>query len=272
MRILIISLSSDIGYYLAQKWRIEHDLAGTYRTFKDSLQNLNDNAVELFHCDLGDTNSITQCSKLLSAKCPWDCLIICPATMEPIDNFENCNFTEWAKSIETNFTSQMQILHYLLPFRNQDITSSVILFAGGGTNSATPKFSAYTTSKIAQIKMCELLDAEINNCKFTIIGPGWVKTKIHEETLAAKNKAEDAYKRTVDTYASEQWTPMQDIAECCEWIMKTPKNVVGGRNFSIVHDSWGTKDLESALANDPHLYTLRRHGNNLTFRPSCETI
>jgi NADP-dependent 3-hydroxy acid dehydrogenase YdfG len=157
----------------------------------------------------------------------------------------------------------MQILHQLLPLRNEKSTPSVILFAGGGTNSATPKFSAYTVSKIAQIKMCELLDAEIDNCKFSIIGPGWVNTKIHEETLDAKDNAEFAYKQTLKQFESEDWTPMQRIAECCEWIMRTPKNIVSGRNFSIVHDAWGEASLEKNLKNDPDLYKLRRHGNEL---------
>ena len=87
------------------------------------------------------------------------------------------------------FTShnQMRLTHKLI----NGLTSlpahaaSVIFFAGGGTNNAVLGYSAYVLSKIALIKMCELLDAEIAQVKFTIVGPGWINTKIHNETLMA---------------------------------------------------------------------------------------
>ena len=33
--------------------------------------------------------------------------------------------------------------------------------------------------------MCELLDAEVPDVKFVILGPGWVRTKIHDAVLQA---------------------------------------------------------------------------------------
>ena len=51
--------------------------------------------------------------------------------------------------------------------------------------------------------MCELLDAEIHDTAFTILGPGWVNTKIHQSTLANKHKAGENYKKTCYIYAEE---------------------------------------------------------------------
>ena len=141
--------------------------------------------------------------------------------------------------------------------------SSVIFFAGGGTNSAPVNFSAYTASKIALIKLCELLDAETEDCKFSIIGPGWVKTKIHQETLTAEGAGEDAVQRTREHYSKGEWTSMLSIAECCEWIIQSSKSVVGGRNFSVVHDEWGEENLENTLSGNQDFYKLRRYGNNV---------
>ena len=42
--------------------------------------------------------------------------------------------------------------------------------------------------------------------KFTILGPGWVKTKIHNQTLKAKSKAGLNYKKTLDLEKSANAT------------------------------------------------------------------
>ena len=63
----------------------------------------------------------------------------------------------------------------------------MITFAGGGTNSAPRYNSSYVSSKIALTKSMELLDAEYEDTRFSILGPGWVKTKIHTEMLDASD-------------------------------------------------------------------------------------
>lgn len=145
---------------------------------------------------------------------------------------------------------------------------SVLLFAGGGTNNATVNYSAYTISKIASIKMCELLDAEIADTRFVIVGPGWVKTKIHQATLAAGEKLAGAnYQKTIFKMASNECTPMDEVMDCCEWLFNSPRELVSGRNFSTVFDKWGSPELQIALAKDLNMYKLRRYGNNQLVKP-----
>jgi len=264
MNIVIISVSSDIGLSLAEKWLADgHQVVGTYRTESDHLKRLKSNGLKAVPCFLEDSESIERCCEVLSQYGVWDCLMLCPGTMKPIGRFEDVDFNEWSRSIDVNFTAQLNVVNKMLPQKSSKKTSSVIFFAGGGTNSAPVNYSAYTVSKIALIKMCELLDSESEDCKFTILGPGWVRTKIHLETLDAGDASGDAYLRTVERLESEQWTEMRSIAECCEWICRSSKEIVSGRNFSVVHDSWGECALESKLQENPNLYKLRRAGNDI---------
>ena len=192
-------------------------------------------------------------------------MILCPGTQEPVGAFEKVDFAQWAKSIEVNFTSQLQFVHELLPARNKSGNHPpvVLFFAGGGTNNATLNYSAYTISKIALIKMCELLDAEIPDTNFVILGPGWVKTKIHQATLdAGAKKAGTNYQKTIDKLAGNECTPMETVLDCCDWIVKADRKVVSGRNFSVVFDKWGQEPLVNKLIEDTNMYKLRRHGND----------
>ncbi len=240
----IISISSDIGIAMAQRWKAcGWDVSGTYRLPSPEVDQLRGLDIKIFYCDLLDIQSI---DSLPSICLTWDVLVMCPGILDPVCGFVNSNFNEWEQSLTVNFTHQMRILHGLLPFRRRDshLGSCVLFFAGGGVNSAPVNSSAYTVSKIALIKMCELLDAEISDTRFVIVGPGWVDTKIHKTKPSG-----------VD------FTSMDKVLDCCDWVIDSPREIVGGRNFSVVSDEWGTRQLAETLIQQPDMYKLRRSGN-----------
>lgn len=268
---VIISISSDIGTALGRYWlECGHRVLGTYRTESDQLRSLERAGAALIHCDLADDGSMTRAiTALVAVANTWDVLVFASGAQEPVGPFIDTNFEGWEGSIGVNFTGQMRLLHGLLPIRNRrtDPGPLVLLFAGGGTNSATLNYSAYTVSKIALIKMCELLDAEIPDARFSIVGPGWVKTKIHHATLAAGEHAGGNHERTVQKLASDECVPMKRIMEFCDWIVDAPREVVGGRNLSLVYDLWGSPEMDELLRHDSNIYKLRRSGNDRLVRP-----
>lgn len=263
---IIISASSDIGTAMCYRWLDRGwNVYGTYRTPSKSVDELCNKGVRLIACDLSDSVSISDTCSNLRTLCPqWDILVLCPGTQEPIGPFTECSFDEWEESLRVNFTSQMSIIHELLPARRVNAAPQpiVLLFAGGGTNNAPLNYSAYTISKIALIKMCELLDAEISDTRFAIVGPGWVKTKIHESTLRAGMRAGANFQRTIDKLAGKELTPIEEVIDCCDWLVNAPRELISGRNFSVVFDKWGTEELAKMLAKDPSMYKLRRYGND----------
>lgn len=263
---IIISASSDIGTAMSRRWLARGwNVLGTYRTMPKGIGELERAGIKLFKCDLLDKESIIDACKKLNENCSkWDVLVLCPGTQDPIGPFIECKFDEWEASIKVNLTSQLRIVHTLLPYRNigQNIGPCVIFFAGGGTNDAPLNYSAYILSKIGLIKMAELLDAEIKDTRFVIVGPGWVKTKIHESTLRAGNKAGSNYQRTIERLAGNELTPMEKVIDCCDWIIESPRNIVSGRNFSVMFDMWGTPELIKKLTEEPNMYKLRRYGND----------
>jgi len=263
--VIIISASSDIGTAMCKRWLQKgYCVFGTYRTKSIAVDSLIAKGATLLYADLSKTDIVEEACVNLKKSCPkWDILVMCPGTEEPVGLFIEDDFTEWERSIKINFTNQMRIVHNLLSARQADsiLGPSVILFAGGGANNAPKHYSAYIISKIALTKMCELLDAEIPDTRFTIIGPGWVKTKIHEATLKVPEKAGVNYKRTLEKLSGDECTPMEKVLDCCDWIVDMPRKVIGGRNISVVFDKWGTKELEKKLSKEYDMYKLRRFGN-----------
>jgi len=211
------------------------------RTFSNQLKELEDQFLSLIEIDFSNSLSIDiGIDEIKNLNFAWDFVILCPGTMEPIGRFDSCNIDDWEKTIKINFLSQLRFMHGILPFKytQSDFFPKVIFFAGGGTNSAPVNFSAYTLSKIALIKAVELLDAEHDDICFTILGPGWVKTKIHSETIRAGESSGKAGMETVRRLEANEFISMSQVIDCC-WLLHSPKSVVGGRNFSVVNDAWG---------------------------------
>ena len=263
---IIISISSDIGFYLAKDWLCKGiRVSGTYRTRTNQCDELEQLGAKLIKCDLSNIKSIDDSIFKLNKLQKWDNLVIATGSQEPVGSFIDCNIDSWSSSINVNFISQIRFIHGLLPNRNlKDISNpSVLMFAGGGTNTATTDYSAYTISKIASIKMVELLDAEITDTSFSILGPGWVKTKIHASTLNLKSAAGVNYFKTVEMLEEDgkKCYPIEKVVECCNWILSSDKALVSGRNFSSVFDPWEDEKIK-LIMNDKNLFKLRRFGND----------
>ncbi|MFH2018969.1 MAG: SDR family oxidoreductase [bacterium] len=253
--IVILSASSDIGLYLAKRYLQDGYLViGTYRLWGGLSDIEASSNCRLFHCDISDKKSIQDFLRDFgNSKINWDVFISCVGDLRPYGNFFGTNFDTWSDSARVNSIEQLRVVHALYPLRNKQTISSIVFFAGGGVNSAPNGLSSYTASKIMLIKMCELLDAENPDLKAFIIGPGYIKTKIHDLIKAdiAKGKKET---NLADVYSGIRWLTAQD------------KQIVGGRNFSIAHDPLFGVDacmLARELVEDSDMYKLRRHGNDI---------
>lgn len=259
---IIISASSDIGFELGASWvRSGHDVLGTFRE-KSAGEKLRGRGLSTLHLDLLKRNSASKSMEKLRNWLDgrnWEVLVLAAGTMAPISSFRNADFNEWYQAFDVNFLAQAEILQSLLPFAKAN--SQVIHFAGAGTNSAAENYSCYSVSKIAGIKLFEILAAEEPTIKFTSIGPGWVKTKIHEETFAAGPNAGVALQATEQRFRDEAFFSMEKVIEAVDWIIEADSSVVSGRNFSAVNDPLTSSGLARLLLDDPDMFKLRRLGD-----------
>jgi short-subunit dehydrogenase len=262
--IIVLGINADIGSNIAKFFLQEnYNVIGTYRNKKPKINELkNLKNLKLIKCDINlkkDLNKIL--NYLKNKKIKWDTLFSSIGTTVPIGNFFNLNFEKWKNSINTNFLSQLEILHKIYPYRYK-AKANVVYLAGGGTNNPFTNYSAYCVSKIGLIKMCELLDDESKNLNIFIVGPGFTKTKTHLETINAGKNAGKNYKRVKKFLQSDNpGTSFKKIYECINWGISEGRKVVGGRNLSVVHDKWGKNSLKKKLIMNSEIYKLRRYKN-----------
>lgn len=262
----IVGLSSDIGRELAVRYAADGWIVwGTYRD-RAVLDKLPP-GIKATACDLTARDGIAAAADAFRREnLQWDVLIIAAGTEEPIGLFWDCDDDAWDRGIEVNALAPLRLVRRLYPMRNRSGAPGVAFFSGAGTNNAAPAYSAYCAAKILLIKMCELLNAESPDTSFFIIGPGIVRTKIHEQTLREPGRSGENYRKVTEFLPSgNPGTSHDDIHACLNWCLKAGKGVVGGRNIALAHDAWrqGGAALMRQLKQDNDLYKLRRFGNEL---------
>jgi len=257
-----LSISSDIASYIALKLLEEGtEIHGTFRTSSDTTEKLRVKGAHLYKLNCFNSSEIEELFKEGARYKDWDLAMISPATGLPINRFDLCDWKEWEDSFSMNSLRQFQVIHRLLPLRSKK-DPFLFLWSGPGTNNAPKNYSALTTAKIAQIKMCELLDAEFEDLRSTIVGPGWVNTKGHKETLQAKNTSGENYQRTLNRINSDNTTSLERIYDFFKWCSSQEKSVVSGRNFSIQGDIWGDDSLNTHLLSSANAFKMRRFDND----------
>jgi NAD(P)-dependent dehydrogenase (short-subunit alcohol dehydrogenase family) len=263
--IIIVGISSDIGYNLAKFYlNDDHMVIGTYRSRNSNVEDIESmdlrDKVSTYELDITNQKQVNQFPDRIIA-CGWNTIIFSVCDIKPVGKFFDVPFEEWANSVNTNLLSQLNLLHSLYKYSNPG--ASVVFFAGMGTNSAVDEQSAICLSKIGLIKMVELLNCEYEDINPFIIGPGFVRTKVHKATLNYGAKNSESYRKVKDWIDSgKQGTPMIDIYNNIEWCISQGKAVSGGRNFSTVHDCWGSEELANQLLKNNDMYKLRRSGND----------
>ncbi len=256
MKAIISGVSSDIGKYICDA--LEADDWSVYGTFR---KNGNYNKERFIKCDFSDEEQIEHAIDFFS-KIRWDLFISSVGTLEPIGRFAELNFKEWQEAIYINALSQLKFLRGILEQHSFDAT--VFFFAGAGTNGGALCYSSYCVSKIILIKMCELLDDEINDVKFVIGGPGIIGTKIHNQTLRNEERAENNYvriKKYIENEGDKYEENLKRVYDFIKWCISAKKEEISGRNFSIVNDKWGEDILSEELLCDTDMYKLRRYKN-----------
>jgi NAD(P)-dependent dehydrogenase (short-subunit alcohol dehydrogenase family) len=257
---VIISVSSEIGQAIAREWIARGiEVVGTFRTDSDQIQELKRSGARLVQCDLSSPHSMRRAEEQLEELSRgWTILILATGSLEPISLFEQAAFESWESSFVLNFSSQVRIIHQFLPSRSKSTTPIVITFAGGGINSAPTETSAYTLSKYALVKLMELLAAEMSDVAFVSVGPGWVRTRIHDVALAPAVEHSATASRTRERLRGGPFVQMQRVVDCCSWLVSAPPDAITGRNFSVADDAWGDESLVMRLRSNPEQFKLRR--------------
>jgi 3-oxoacyl-[acyl-carrier protein] reductase len=189
-----------------------------------------------------------------------DILVNCAGIYGPIGPAVDCDYNAWQQAINTNLFGTFLCIQAVLPEMMERKQGKIINLSGGGAVSPFPRFSAYSASKAAVVRLTETLAEELKEYHIDInaIAPGGVNTGLLEQVLAAGEAAGHTFLQKALKQKENGGTPPEKAAELAVFLASAESDALTGRLLSAVWDKWSEipVQLEEIMATD--IYTMRR--------------
>jgi NAD(P)-dependent dehydrogenase (short-subunit alcohol dehydrogenase family) len=166
----------------------------------------------------------------------------------------------WIGAVMINLVGTFLCSRAVLPLMMKRRRGKIINMSGGGAAHPRPRFSAYSASKAAVVRLTETLSEEVKefNIQVNAIAPGAVNTRMLDEVLVAGQNA--GGKALTEARRQKQAGGVSpDIpAALAVFLASDDSNGMTGRLISAVWDDWQAMAgrIPDILSSD--MYTLRR--------------
>jgi len=218
--------------------------------------------VMVFALDVTDTSALLLMVQSITATLGQiHILVHAAAAVGPIGAFEDNDPEDWEQTMMANIMGTYHVARAVIPSMIAHKRGVIITFAGGGAFGARARFSAYSVSKAAVVRLTDAMSQELQPYGITVngISPGQVNTDMFEAMLAAGP----------DNVGQAGWTefqkrletggdPIEDVGKLALFLVSDAGRQITGRVISVQWDPW--KQLpqytDALMASD--IYTMRR--------------
>jgi NAD(P)-dependent dehydrogenase (short-subunit alcohol dehydrogenase family) len=201
-----------------------------------------------------------------------DILVNAAAIVGPIGRFEGCDETEWEQTISVNVLGTYVATRSVVPTMIARRWGTIINFAGGGAFGARERFSAYSVSKAAVVRLTDAAALELREYGITVngISPGQVNPAMFDAMVAAgrDNVGEKGWAE-FEHRTQTGGDPIGDVARLALYLVSEEGRRITGRVMSVRWDPWErlAPHVDELMTSD--IYTMRRitpkdHGKDWT--------
>ena len=270
INIIIFGASGSIGISIARKYyRNGHNLYLYLKSkkkipyIKKQFPKKLDQIIKFKYIDLTNIKRLKK--KLNQDKAVFmkaDILINTVGEQGEINNFFKLNIDNFVKTFNINFFSYIYLFKNIYPFIKKNKDLLIILFSGGGVTSLRTNFSPYSLSKIALVKLVEILSKEIKNKSIRInsISPGIINSKMTQKILKIESSLikndELVNVRKQIKYSDKS---LNKVFNLIEFLYSKKGKSISGKMISSRWDNfkdWDKEKIKKINKND--IYTLRR--------------
>ena len=148
-----------------------------------------------------------------------DALICCAGAYGPIGETAAVDPVAWWKAIQVNLFGTFMAIHAFAPLMTSG-DGRIVTFSGGGAFNSLPRYSAYAASKAAVVRLTETVADELRPRGIAVnsVAPGFVKTEIHEATLAAGPDLAGPEYAMTQAKLAEGAVPIETPVDCVRFL------------------------------------------------------
>lgn len=189
-----------------------------------------------------------------------DILVNCAGIQGPIGFVTDVDSEKWIEAININLYGTFLCIKAVLPTMIKNKKGKIINLSGGGAVSPRPRFSAYSASKAAVVRLTETLAEEVKeyNIDINAVAPGAVNTRLLDEVLRAGEAAGKEELIKAIKQKREGGVPPEKVAELAVFLASSKSDGLSGRLISLLWDNWKEipQHLDNIMSSD--IYTMRR--------------
>ena len=217
-----------------------------------------------FKVDVGDEAQVKAfADKVGSLVDGVDAVICCAGAYGPIGSIAAVDSRQWWDALQANLFGTFATVKHFVPLLSGRKGARIVMFSGGGAFNPLPNYSAYAVSKAGIVRLMETLAEELKPAGIAVNGvaPGFVRTEIHEATLAAGPElAGQAFYEMTQAKLREGSVPMEVPVDCVRFLLSSAADGLTGKTISASFDPWGSAEFSHNidLLNRSDLYTMRR--------------
>ena len=179
-----------------------------------------------------------------------------------IKNFFTLNLEKFYQVFKINFFSQVLLFKNIYQYIKLNKNMLIIMFSGGGVSGQRQNFSPYVLSKIALVKLVEILALEFNNKNIRInaISPGIINSKMTRLILKENKNVSFKELKKIKKEIVKSKKSLEKIYDLINLLSKKKGKQISGKIISSRwdrFDKWNSKDIKRLISYD--LFTLRRN-------------
>jgi 3-oxoacyl-[acyl-carrier protein] reductase len=188
-------------------------------------------------------------------------LVNAAAIHGPIGRMWEVDSEQWIDAVRVNLIGTFLCCRAVIPHMIAGGGGKIINFSGGGATSPSPCLSAYGASKAASVRLTETLAAELKdlNIQVNAIAPGMVDTHIHDDVVAAGERAGEHLQEVLRLRENGNAVPAELSAELAVFLASRSSDGLSGKLIAAPHDDWQYwDDQRIAELSEKPWFTLRR--------------
>ena len=187
----------------------------------------------------------------------------------PLGPLETNDVAAWVDTVNVNLTGTFLCCRAAIPVMLRQEAGRIINLSGAGAANAWSNMSAYCSSKVAVVRLTEVLAQELDGKGITVnaLGPGSVHTSMWDKmTEEAAEAGATFIHETGLRVTSGGGASIDECAELAVWLASEESGALSGRLISAATDDFHglPPRIDEIMASDA--YTLRRVGLE-NFRP-----
>ncbi len=189
-----------------------------------------------------------------------DGVIHCAGVYGPIGPAIDVDPDEWFAAIRINLFGTFVVARRACQELARRSGGRIVLMSGGGAAGPFPNFTSYACAKAGVVRLTETLAQEVakDNIEINCISPGFVMTRLHQQTVAAGEKAGADFLAKTLAQIESGGTPVKHTAEAAVFLMSDLAKGITGRFVAAPYDGWAEwpRHLKELASSD--IFTLRR--------------